>query len=70
MCESVCEKLSKIGKSVENLLKSEKLKINNFNKLCYLRRLGISGVVPENPRVRSSTLRLGTKKMKGLRHID
>jgi hypothetical protein len=54
---------------VDQRRKSAKAAFNNFNKLNLMRRLGNSGVLPENPRVGSSILSLGTSKINGLRII-
>jgi hypothetical protein len=47
---------------------SAKFTSNDYKKLHDLRRLGNSGVLSENPRVRSSILRLGTS-IRGLQVI-
>jgi hypothetical protein len=52
---------------VDQRRKFDNLALNDFNKLSLIRRLGNSGVLPENPRVGSSILSLGTSKIKGLR---
>jgi hypothetical protein len=47
---------------VDQRRKSAKATSNNFNKLSLLRKLGNSGVLPENPRVGSSVLSLDVSK--------
>ena len=63
-CVRICvrksfQNLLKLGNIEENLLKRKVVISNSYNNL---RRLESSGVLPENPRVRSSILRLGTIK--------
>jgi hypothetical protein len=50
---------------VDQRRKSEKTESNKFKKLRLLRKLGNSGVLPEDPRVGSSILSLGTIKSRG-----
>ena len=66
VCGFVWEKLSKMGKNVENLLKSEKMKTPNSNNLCYLRRLGSSGFLSSNPQAAGSSPARRTNNNKGL----
>ena len=54
-----------VGKIIQNLPKRGKsaaiwkIRIQHFNKLRNIRRLGSSGVLPENPRAGSSILSVG-----------